>query len=67
MVPKVVPRLVNYCSSMERVCVAAAAMLLAELTAVMTFANPKSSIFARPRFVTKMFAGLMSRWTTPAE
>src|ERR1700691_1015245 len=30
-----------------------------------TFARPKSRIFACPRFVTKMFAGLMSRWTMP--
>jgi len=30
-----------------------------------TFASPKSRIFACPRFVTKMFAGLMSRWTIP--
>src|ERR1700746_3148583 len=27
-----------------------------------TFASPKSRIFACPLFVTKMFAGLMSRW-----
>ena len=29
------------------------------------FASPKSRSFAWPRFVTKMFAGLMSRWTMP--
>ena len=30
-----------------------------------TFARPKSRILAWPRSVTKMFAGLMSRWTMP--
>ena len=30
-----------------------------------SFAKPKSRIFACPRLVTKMFAGLMSRWTIP--
>ena len=30
-----------------------------------TFASPKSRILAWPRSVTKMFAGLMSRWTIP--
>ena len=29
------------------------------------FARPKSRIFASPRSVTKMFAGLRSRWTMP--
>ena len=29
------------------------------------FATPKSSTFARPSRVTKMFAGLMSRWMMP--
>jgi hypothetical protein len=28
-----------------------------------TLANPKSKIFAWPCFVTKIFAGLISRWT----
>jgi hypothetical protein len=30
------------------------------------FASPKSRILACPRFVLKMFAGLISRWTIPA-
>jgi hypothetical protein len=32
-----------------------------------TLANPKSRTLACPRLVTKMLAGLMSRWTMPAE
>jgi len=31
------------------------------------FARPKSRILAWPRLVTKMLAGLMSRWTMPWE
>ena len=31
-----------------------------------TFARPKSRILAWPRLVTKMLAGLMSRWTMPS-
>ena len=31
-----------------------------------TFAKPKSRILACPRLVTKMLAGLMSRWTIPS-
>src|SRR6267142_2629059 len=31
-----------------------------------SFARPKSSTFACPRFVTKIFAGLMSRWIIPS-
>ena len=31
-----------------------------------TFASPKSRILACPRLVTKMLAGLMSRWTMPS-
>ena len=31
-----------------------------------TFASPKSRILAWPRLVTKMLAGLMSRWTMPS-
>ena len=34
-------------------------------TPLATFASPKSKIFACPRVVTKMFAGLMSRCTIP--
>ena len=30
-----------------------------------SFASPKSSTFARPSRVMRMFAGLMSRWTMP--
>src|SRR5215472_2778318 len=33
--------------------------------ATLTFARPKSRIFAWPLSVTKMFAGLMSLWTIP--
>ena len=40
--------------------------LLDELPASVTFASPKSRILACPRLVTKMFAGLMSRWTMPS-
>ena len=43
------------------VCVPASA-ICEELAATMTFASPKSRILACPRLVTKMFAGLMSRW-----
>ena len=32
-----------------------------------TLANPKSRILAWPRLVTKIFAGLMSRWTMPSQ
>jgi hypothetical protein len=32
-----------------------------------TLARPKSRILACPRLVTKMLAGLMSRWTIPWE
>src|SRR5215469_3034702 len=32
-----------------------------------TFANPKSRIFACPRSLTKMLAGLMSRWMIPLQ
>ena len=39
------------------------AIWLEELPAGLTFASPKSRIFACPRLVTKMLAGLMSRWT----
>ena len=39
---------------------------LDELAAGVTFASPKSRILACPRLVTKMFAGLMSRWTMPS-
>ena len=31
-----------------------------------SFARPKSSTFACPRLVTKIFAGLMSRWMIPS-
>ena len=38
-----------------------------EESADATLASPKSKILAWPRFVTKMFAGLMSRCTIPCE
>ena len=41
------------------------AIWLDELAAVATLARPKSRILAWPRSVTKMLAGLMSRWTMP--
>ena len=44
----------------------AAAFWLAELADGVTFASPKSRILACPRLVTKMLAGLMSRWTMPS-
>ena len=43
-----------------------AAIWLAELVGIVTFANPKSRILACPRLVTKILAGLMSRWTMPS-
>ena len=46
--------------------VLADAIWLDEPTRAATLARPKSRIFAVPRLVTKMFAGLMSRWTMPA-
>ena len=49
----------------RNVCVFAAATSLAEPVEGITFARPKSRIFACPRAVTKIFAGLMSRWTIP--
>jgi len=48
------------------VTVFAEAIWLEELVVGATFASPKSRILACPRLVTKMFAGLMSRWTMPA-
>ena len=49
------------------VCVFAEPIWLEDVTVdAVTFANPKSRIFACPRFVTKMFAGLMSRWMMPS-
>ena len=44
-----------------------AARLLDEPAATSTFAKPKSRILAWPRLVTKILAGLMSRWTIPSE
>ena len=44
----------------------AVATWLAELPTGVTFASPKSRILAWPRLVTKMLAGLMSRWTMPS-
>ena len=48
------------------VAVFADAIWLDELASEVTFASPKSRILACPRLVTKMFAGLMSRWTMPS-
>src|ERR1035438_4225146 len=47
-------------------CVEFVGNLRSELLASVTFASPKSRILAWPRFVTNMFAGLMSRWTMPS-
>jgi len=60
-VPTIVPGLVRCASSIVRVCVLQDSIWLDELPAGPTFASPKSRIFAWPRFVTKMLAGLMSR------
>ena len=38
---------------------------LADSIGICILASPKSRILACPRSVTKMFAGLMSRWTMP--
>jgi len=58
MVPTVVPGLVSSAS---------AAVVASEACPrrAGSFANPKSRIFACPRSVRKMFAGLTSRWTMP--
>src|SRR5580698_11446253 len=42
-----------------------ASVAVCSLAACATFARPKSSSLACPRLVTKIFAGLMSRWTIP--
>ena len=47
------------------VCVSALA-ICSTLPADVTLASPKSRILACPRLVTKMLAGLMSRWTMPS-
>src|SRR5437016_4412047 len=60
IVPTVLPGLV---SNSSNVAVGIAERLIPSAT-VVSFARPNSRIFARPRFVTKMFAGLMSRWTS---
>src|SRR5271156_129092 len=71
MVPSVEPGLVRCCSSTAVMVFAARA--LADATALeepamgSIFASPKSRILACPRWVTKIFAGLMSRWTIPLE
>ena len=44
----------------------AAAIWLDELARDASLARPKSRILAWPRLVTKIFAGLMSRWTMPS-
>jgi hypothetical protein len=60
-VPTAVPGLVRWGSSPDSVCVFAAALSRAEPDDVIVFASPKSKIFAWPRTVTKIFAGLTSR------
>ena len=62
-VPTAAPGLVK-CSSLT---VAAVAALAGSNLGCITLASPKSSTLACPRLVTKMFAGLMSRWTIPSE
>ena len=65
--PSIEPGLVRCSASTEPVCVLRAAMLLEELAVDgVTLASPKSRILACPRLVTKMLAGLMSRWTMPS-
>jgi hypothetical protein len=57
-VPSVLPGLVRYPGSTSYV----ASVSDSEIPfARLTLANPKSKIFACPRFVTKIFPGLMSR------
>src|SRR6266404_5539436 len=52
--------LLRLVSNSSDVAVGIAERLIPSAT-VVSFARPKSRIFARPRFVIKMFAGLMSR------
>ena len=61
MVPTALPGLVNSSLTLA----VGIAESLTPSAAEVSFAKPKSRIFARPRFVTKIFAGLMSRWTMP--
>ena len=65
-VPSVAPGLVR-CSSLTAVIGAVtSAGCISLLIVRVTFASPKSKILACPRFVMKMLAGLMSRWTIPS-
>ena len=68
-VPSVEPGLVS-CSSPASVLASSSPMTVGAFPATESFssilARPKSRIFAWPRAVTKMLAGLMSRWTMPA-
>ena len=57
-----VPGLVRFSSASM---VGALSLALAGLKE--SLASPKSRIFACPRVVTKMFAGLISRWMIPLE
>ncbi len=59
--PSAAPGLVRCSSSMVAALAAIASVILAGLI----FARPKSSTFAWLREVTKMLAGLMSRWMMP--
>ncbi len=57
-----VPGLVRFFSASM---VAALSLAVTGLTE--SLARPKSKILAWPRVVTKMFAGLISRWMMPLE
>ena len=63
--PKATPGLVRCSGSIDAVALAAAAAPSVALLGA-SFARPKSRILACPRWLTKMFAGLVSRWTMPS-
>ena len=65
MVPRAEPGLVRCSESTPRVATVAAEGS-AWARGFVTLARPKSRILAWPRLVTKMLAGLMSRWTMPS-
>src|SRR6266567_6898631 len=67
IVPSAAPGLVRCSSLIAVACAVTPAASTILLATGVTLANPKSRILAWPRFVTKMFAGFMSRWTMPSE
>ena len=62
--PSIAPGLVRWSASDN---VISFAVRPVAVTFAATFARPKSRILACPRLVTKIFAGLTSRWTMPSE